>query len=256
MRHSHTNTCSPPLKEKQNANSQRFPFFSWLSEGVWEVLTSTEANTTAPRWGFLLVVCVTVWCERTCTAAEQETDGRGAPVLQLMPCQRKKNQNKQKSAIVKQELCKSFLQLRCPLGIWGSWMESRVAATSISKSSRPLIKDGLSVPSALDTKLTSNEARVGACGITWRRSRPLFFTTAWWNAAEHVLRPKLSRSAQEKSRKNKTKQKTKLSVRWAAPASESTLTKYTRKFLTLFWCSKWKDSVSFTYFSWFRPVLF
>lgn len=41
-----------------------------------------------------------------------------------------------------------------------------------------LLKDGLSVPLVSDSKLTSNETRVEACGVTWRRSHPLFFTSA------------------------------------------------------------------------------
>lgn len=44
IRHSHTNICPHPPskwnKKQKNANTQRFPFFSWLSEGIWEVLTA------------------------------------------------------------------------------------------------------------------------------------------------------------------------------------------------------------------------
>lgn len=174
-------------------------------------LDSMEANTTAPRWGFLFVDCVTVWCERTRTAAEQQTDGQGAPVLQLMSCQKKKNNNKnQRSAIVKQELCKSLPQPRCPQGGggWGMGVGGQCINWPLpTERVAALLKDGLSVPLVSHSKLTSNETRVEACGVTWRRSHPLFFASAWWNAAANVLRPRPLRSAWKKKKK--------ASVRWA-----------------------------------------
>lgn len=121
----------------------------------------------------------------------------------LVLSKKKKNDNKnQRSAIVKQELCKSLPQPRCPQGGggWGMGVGGQCINWPLpTERVDALLKDGLSVPLVSDSKLTSNETRVEACGVTWRRSHPLFFTSAWWNAAANVLRPRPLRSAWKKS---------------------------------------------------------
>lgn len=139
----------------------------------------------------------------------------GSPRSAALVLSKKQQQQQQKSKIChcKAGTLQKFTATQMPPGRWGmgdggwgmgvggqciNWQ--RVAA---------LLKDGLSVPLVSDSKLTSSETRVEACGVTWRRSHPIFFTSAWWNAAANVLRPRPLRSAWKKKKKGK------LSVRWA-----------------------------------------
>lgn len=139
--------------------------------------------------------------------SSRQTDGEPLFCNSCLVKKKQKNNKTtkyQRSAIVKQELCKSLPQPRCPQGDggWGMGAEGQCIYWPLQQWKwTVLLKDGLSVPLVSGSKWTSNETRVEACGVTWRRSHPLFFTCAWWNAAAHVLRPRPPRSAWKKKAK-------------------------------------------------------
>lgn len=193
-------------KNKNNANTQWFPFFSWLSEDIWEVLTAWRQTRQRHVGDSCLLI---VWqCDVRGLARQRsrrQTDWEPLFCSSCLDKQKNNNNKNQRSAIVKQELCKSLPQPRCPqggggwgMGVGGQCINWPLPTVRVAA----LLKDGLSVPLVSDSKLTSNETRVEACGITWRRSHPLFFASAWWNAAANVLRPRPLRSAWEKEKKS------------------------------------------------------